>query len=76
MDADTEKKILDNLKNERKDVTSFLICHRVSSLENCDVILVMDEGRLVGMGTHEELLQTCPLYRDIAKLQELQKEVD
>lgn len=76
VDADTEKKILDNLKNERKDVTSFLICHRVSSLENCDVILVMDEGRLVGMGTHEELLQTCPLYRDIAKLQELQKEVD
>lgn len=75
VDADTEKKILDNLKNERKEVTSFLICHRVSSLENCDVILVLDDGRLVGVGTHEELLQNCPLYRDIAKLQELEKEV-
>ncbi len=75
VDADTEKNILSNLKTERKDVTSFLICHRISSLENCDVILVLDKGKLVGFGSHEELLKSCSLYQDIYALQQLEKEV-
>lgn len=76
VDADTEKNILNHLRKERKSLTTFIIAHRVSALEDCDTILVLDAGKLVGMGKHEELLKTCPLYRDIAKLQELEKEVD
>ena len=74
VDADTEKEILDHLRTRKKKRTTFVIAHRVSTLENADKILVMDEGRIVGMGTHKELLQTCSLYHDIVEMQKLQKE--
>lgn len=75
VDADTELRILSNIKNERK-TTTIVIAHRISALEECDRILVLDEGRLVGNGTHEELLKNCRIYYDIAKMQELEKEVN
>lgn len=74
VDADTEKEILDHLRTRKKKRTTFVIAHRVSTLENADKILVMDEGRIVGIGTHKELLQTCSLYHDIVEMQKLQKE--
>jgi subfamily B ATP-binding cassette protein MsbA len=43
--------------------TTFVIAHRLSTLRRADRILVLDEGRLVGLGTHHELLQECPVYR-------------
>lgn len=76
VDADTEKNILNNIRLLENRITTFLITHRISALENCDQILVLDEGRLIGKGTHEELLKTCPLYRNISEMQKLEKEVN
>ncbi len=45
--------------------TTFVIAHRLSTLRRADRILVIDEGRIAGLGTHEELLEGCPTYRDL-----------
>lgn len=76
VDADTEKEILEHLRNREKKVTTFIIAHRVSTLENADKILVLDEGKIVGRGKHQELYETCSLYHDIVERQKLQKERD
>lgn len=76
VDADTERKILENIRTFRAGKTTFVIAHRISAVENADCILVMEQGRIVGEGRHEELLRTCPLYKDIFDLQELEKEVN
>lgn len=76
VDADTELKILSNIKIERKKMTTFVIAHRISALEECDRILVLDQGYLVGNGPHQELMENCRIYHDIAKMQELEKEVN
>lgn len=52
-----------------QDVTSVLISSRVSSLAHCTQIIMLDEGRIIGSGTHEELLKNCPAYADIARTQ-------
>ena len=46
-----------------------LVAQRVSTILDADRILVVDDGRIVGQGTHAELLRTCPLYREIAEIQ-------
>lgn len=76
VDADTEKEILNHLSTQEKKVTTFLITHRVSTLEDCDLILVMDKGSIIAQGKHQELYDSCPLYHNICELQKLQKEVD
>lgn len=76
VDADTEKNILAHFRNREKRITSFVIAHRISAIEDCDLILVMDDGRIVGKGNHEELLSSCPLYHDLVELQKLEKEVN
>ncbi len=52
-----------------QDVTSVLVSSRVSSLAHCTQIIMLDEGRIIGSGTHEELLKNCPAYADIARTQ-------
>ncbi|MCI2068250.1 MAG: ABC transporter ATP-binding protein/permease [Bacilli bacterium] len=74
VDSDTEKKILQNINTLRKGKTTFIVSSRISSVENMDNIIVMDQGQIVGFGTHEELLKTCPLYEETVRLQELEKE--
>ena len=76
VDADTEKRILKNIQCYRHDLTTFIIAHRVSAIENSDLILVIDDGKIIGFGTHQQLLNTCHLYQDIVELQELEKEVN
>ncbi len=75
VDADTEKNILTNIKSLGNKMTTFIIAHRISALENCDLILVLDEGKLVGKGTHEELLENCDFYKKTAEMQKLEKEM-
>lgn len=75
VDADTEKNILTNIKSLGNKMTTFIIAHRISALENCDLILVLDDGKLVGKGTHEELLENCDFYKKTAEMQKLEKEM-
>ena len=50
-------------------VTTVIVAQRVSSIMYCDLILVLDEGKVIGQGTHEELLESCEVYRQISESQ-------
>ena len=63
VDTATEAKIRQSFSTTLKDTTKLIIAQRISSVETADRILVMDEGRIVGQGTHEELLNTCEAYQ-------------
>ncbi len=71
VDVSTEKKILENLRNERKGKTTILIAHRISTIQNMDKILFMDEGTVADVGTHAELLARSEEYRKMVELQKL-----
>ena len=66
MDATTEAEIRKGLDEALSDRTTFIVAHRLSTISLADEIVVLDEGRIVDRGTHEELLDRCPLYREIA----------
>lgn len=65
VDTATEAKIRQSFYTTLKDTTKLIIAQRITSVENADCILVMDEGRIVGQGTHDELIQTCETYQEI-----------
>ena len=65
MDTKTDALIRDALAHDLADTTKIIVAQRVSSIQEADRIIVLDEGRMVGMGTHEELLKTCPVYQEI-----------
>lgn len=65
VDTATEAKIRECFRTTLKDTTKFIIAQRIGSVEEADKILVMDEGRIIGEGTHEELLQSCEAYQEI-----------
>lgn len=75
VDTATERTILEGLRTERKDRTTILIAHRVSTVESLDRILLLDDGRVVDFGSHEELLDRCEEYRKMVELQKLEEEV-
>ncbi len=68
-DTDTSSRIHAQLRNHLKGTTVFLIAQRIDSVRDCDVIFVLDNGALVGKGTHEELLKDCKIYREIEEIQ-------
>lgn len=72
VDTVTENTILNNLKTVMKDKTTILISHRVSNARLADKIILMDEGRIVDTGTHEELLEKGGLYAEIYEKQDTQ----
>jgi len=65
VDLITERNIRRSLKEYLQDITTILIAQRITSVMDADKIIVMDRGRIVGMGTHYELLNTCEVYKDI-----------
>ena len=71
LDFATDAALRRALKQDTGGMTVLLISQRASAVKDADRILVMDEGRLVGQGSHEELLQTCPVYREICVSQKL-----
>lgn len=71
VDTATESVILDNLNRERAGKTTILIAHRISSVQNMDKIILIDEGKVLDVGTHEELLSRSAEYQRMVALQEL-----
>ena len=69
VDAETDAKIRHALKEEMEKATVLLISHRINSLKQADLILVMDKGRICELGTHEELICQEGIYRDIYEIQ-------
>ena len=65
VDNDTEYKIRQSIKSQSKGHTAFIISHRVSSFENCDIILVVQNGKIVDKGSHEELISRAGYYREV-----------
>ncbi len=76
VDTKTEKTILDNLKSIRRGMTTIMIAHRISTVESLDKIILLDDGKVSAIGTHDELLKTSELYREMVHLQSLQEEVE
>ena len=74
VDTKTEKTILENLRATRTGKTTILIAHRISTVEKLDKILFIADGRLVASGRHTELLENCPAYRKMVRLQQLEEE--
>ncbi|WP_270941748.1 ABC transporter ATP-binding protein [Romboutsia lituseburensis] len=73
LDLKTDAKLRKDLKPETKDSTVLIVAQRISTIMNADQIIVLDEGKMVGKGKHEELLQDCEVYKQIA-LSQLSKE--
>ena len=69
LDFKTEAALRKALAKETQDAAVLIIAQRVSTIQHADQIVVLNEGQMVGLGKHEELLQTCPVYREIYESQ-------
>ncbi len=74
VDTSTEKAILANLRSTRAGRTTILIAHRISTVETLDKIIYLADGRVEAVGSHEQLLASCPDYRHLVELQKLEEE--
>jgi ATP-binding cassette subfamily B protein len=74
VDTKTEKKILARLKENRAGMTTLLIAHRISTVEDMDRIMFLEDGKLMDFGTHAELCARCEGYRNLVHLQKLDEE--
>jgi ATP-binding cassette subfamily B protein len=75
VDTETEEKILSNLQRISKNITTFIISHRVSSAKNADKIIVLDDGKIIQQGTHNQLITEKGYYKDLYEKQLLEKEI-
>ena len=75
LDYKTDVNLRNRLKQETLDATVLIVAQRVSTIMQADRIIVLDEGRVVGMGTHQELLKNCDIYYDIASSQLTEEEL-
>jgi ATP-binding cassette subfamily B protein len=71
VDVKTEKVILQNLKETRKGKTTILIAHRITTIEGMDKIIFIDDGKIIDVGPHTELIERCKDYRNMVELQRL-----
>jgi subfamily B ATP-binding cassette protein MsbA len=74
LDNESEKLVQQALENLMRHRTTFVIAHRLSTIVNADRIAVLEDGRIIAIGKHAELLQTCPLYQKLYKLQKAKEE--
>ena len=74
VDVKTEKAILENLRNMREGKTTLLIAHRVSTIEQMDKIIFVEEGKIAAVGNYGELYETCAEFRNLVDLQKLDDE--
>ncbi len=76
LDYKTDAALRAGLREQLSDTTCLIVAQRIGTIRNADKIVVLDEGRAVGIGTHEELLKNCPVYREIAMSQLSEEELD
>ena len=74
VDTQTERTILNNLRETRQGRTTILIAHRISTVEQMDKIIFLEDGRVTAVGSHQELYDTCPAYHRMVELQKLEEE--
>lgn len=72
VDTDTEEHILHNLKKNRQGMTTILIAHRISTIQNADMILVLEDGEAKEVGNHAQLMEKHGIYRDMFEKQQLE----
>jgi ATP-binding cassette subfamily B protein len=75
LDMKTDRQLRSNLKESMGDSTMIVVAQRVNTIMDATRILVLDNGEVVGQGTHKELLKSCQLYREIAEIQLGKEEV-
>jgi ATP-binding cassette subfamily B protein len=75
VDTNTEEQILENLRENRAGKTTIIIAHRISTIQDADHILVLDDGCAIEYGTHQELMNLGGVYRTIYDKQQLEKQL-
>ena len=75
LDYRTDAKLRAGLARELKDTTRLIVAQRIGTIRDADKIIVLDEGKMVGVGTHDELMRDCPVYQEIARSQLSQEEL-
>jgi len=75
LDYKTDKVLRSALKKEMKDTTKFIVAQRIGTIKDADLIIVLDSGETVGIGTHKQLLETCEVYKQIANSQLSKEEI-
>ena len=70
VDTATDAKIRAGLKKLDKNMTTIIIAQRISSVMDCDKIVVLDDGKINAVGTHEQLLENCEIYREVYNSQQ------
>ena len=76
LDYKTDATLRAGLRQQLSDTTCLIVAQRIGTIRNADMIVVLDEGKAVGIGTHEELLKTCPVYWEIAMSQLSEEELN
>ena len=76
LDYQTDKKLRQELKEYTKDATTLIVAHRIGTILHADKIVVLDKGKIVGLGTHKELMKTCEVYQEMAYSQLSKEELD
>ena len=74
VDTETERVIISNLRENRRGKTTILIAHRISTVEKMDKIIFIEDGKVIAVGSHDELTATCPAYATMVELQKLEEE--
>ncbi len=69
VDVDTEAKIEEALEGQTEEMTSFVVAQRISTVLRADKIIVLDDGRIAAVGSHDQLMETSPIYQEIYESQ-------
>ncbi len=75
VDTDTEERILANLRENRKGKTTIIIAHRISTIQNADMIMVLEDGEAVEIGNHSELMEKGGIYKEMFEHQQLEAQI-
>ena len=76
VDSNTEKNIIENIKKNREGKTNIIVAHRISAVRHADKIVVLDNGKILDYGTHDQLFEKCPWYKQLDEYQNKEVEDD